>query len=283
MVITSLAAVYQSSGQDKKALDLYQQLIQKNPDNIDIQLGAARLAVRMNNPEFANARLQAALKLAPKDPDVIASVARIYRSEGKIQEAEVLFELSLSLMPPSGNNPLTPNQNQQLANKQFTANSVPTIKDSTVPLPASSVTVASENSANNKAVYYQGAIPSESQRLVLADLNEIKQERSANITVGTQIRNRSGNAGTSQISDIETPLEIRLPAGDGNAIIQVTPISLNAGSISANSFASNPFGTGNTSSQSQTAEGVGLSMGYKTNGVAVDVGTTPLGLSLIHI
>ena len=167
LVITSLAAVYQSSGQDKKALDLYQQLIQKNPDNIDIQLGAARLALRMNNPEFANARLQKVLTLAPKDPDVIASVARIYRAEGKTQEAEALFERSLSLMSPPANNSLVVNANQQLASKQFTANSVPTIKDSTVPLPASSVTVASGNSAGSKTVYYQGVAPSESQRLVM--------------------------------------------------------------------------------------------------------------------
>jgi len=280
LVITSLAAVYQSSGQDKKALDLYQQLIQKNPDNIDIQLGAARLALRMNNPEFANARLQKVLTLAPKDPDVIASVARIYRAEGKTQEAEALFERSLSLMSPPANNSLVVNANQQLDIKQFTANSVPTIKDSTVPLPASSVTVASGNSAGSKTVYYQGVAPSESQRLVMADLNEIKQERSANLTLGTQIRNRSGNAGTSQLSDIETPLEILLPVSDGKAIVQVTPVSLNAGSFAPVTFGSNPAAINNALSQVQTtASGVGLSVGYKTKGVVVDVGTTPLGFT----
>ncbi|MEI6613023.1 tetratricopeptide repeat protein, partial [Polynucleobacter sp.] len=280
LVITSLAAVYQSSGQDKKALDLYQQLIQKNPDNIDIQLGAARLALRMNNPEFANARLQKVLTLAPKDPDLIASVARIYRAEGKTQEAEALFERSLSLMSPPANNSLVVNANQQLASKQFTANSVPTIKDSTVPLPASSVTVASGNSAGSKTVYYQGVAPSESQRLVMADLNEIKQERSANLTLGTQIRNRSGNAGTSQLSDIETPLEILLPVSDGKAIVQVTPVSLNAGSFAPVTYGSNPAAINNALSQVQTtASGVGLSVGYKAKGVAVDVGTTPLGFT----
>ena len=280
LVITSLAAVYQSSGQDKKALDLYQQLIQKNPDNIDIQLGAARLAVRMNNADFANERLQKVLTLAPKDPDVIATVARIYRSEGKNQEAEALFERSLSLMPPSANNSLAVNPNQQLASKQFTANSVPMIQDSTVPLPASSVMVASVNPVSNKTVYYQGAIPSDSQRLVMADLNEIKQERSANITLGTQIRNRSGNAGTSQLSDIETPLEISLPAGNGKAIVQVTPVFLNAGSFTPITYGSNPAAINNVLSQVQTtASGVGLSVGYKTKGVAIDVGTTPVGFT----
>ena len=282
-VIGLLAAVYQSSGQNKKALDLYQQLIQKNPSNIDIQLSAARLALQMNNSEYANARLQKVLTLAPKDPDVIASVARIYRDEGKSREAEALFERSLSLMTASANNSLAVNPNRQLGTKQFTGNSVPTLKDSTVPLPASSVTVASSNSSNTDAVFYQGSVTSESQRLVMADLNEIKQERSATATLGTQIRSRNGNSGTSKLTDIETPLEIRIPASDGKAIVQVTPVSLNAGSVNASSFSSTPFGTNNITSQSQTASGVGLAVGYVTKGVAVDVGTTPIGFTYSNL
>jgi len=278
-VIASLAAVYQSSGQNKKALDLYQQLILKNPTNIDIQLSAARLALQMNDSEYANARLQKVLTLAPKDPDVIASVARIYRDEGKTREAEALFERSLSLMTASAKNSLAVNPNRQLSTKQFTGNSVPTVKDSTVPLPASSVTVASNNSSNNDTVFYQGSVTSESQRLVMADLNEIKQERSATATLGTQIRSRNGNSGTSKLTDIETPLEIRIPASDGKAIVQVTPVSLNAGSVNASSFSSTPFGNNNVTSQSQTASGVGVAVGYVTKGVAVDVGTTPIGFT----
>jgi len=283
LVIGSLAAVYQSSGQNKKALDLYQQLIQKNPSNIDIQLSAARLALQMNNSEYVNARLQKVLTLAPKDPDVIASVARIYRDEGKTREAEALFERSLSLMTASANNSLAVNPNRQPGTKQFTGNSVPTIKDSTVPLPASSVTVSSNNSSNTDAVFYQGSVTSESQRLVMADLNEIKQERSATATFGTQIRSRNGNSGTSKLTDIETPLEIRIPASDGKAIVQVTPVSLNAGSVNASFSSPIPFGTNSVTSQSQTATGVGVAVGYVTKGVAVDVGTTPIGFTYSNL
>lgn len=278
LVIASLAAVYQASGKNKQALDLYRQLIQKNPNNIDIQLSAARLAVQMKDSEFANARLQAALRLAPKDPDVIASVARIYRSEGKNQEAEVLFERSLSLMAATAANPMS--QNQALSTKQFTANSVPTLKGSLIPLPASSISVASVDSVADKTVYYQGGVATESQRLVMADLNELKQERSADVTLGTQIRSRNGNSGTSKLTDIEAPLEIRLPAGDGKAIVQVTPVSLNAGSYTPISYGANSTAINNTLSQSQTtANGVGVSVGYKTDGIAVDIGTTPIGFT----
>jgi len=278
LVISSLAAVYQASGKNKQALDLYRQLIQKNPNNIDIQLSAARLAVQMKDSEFANARLQAALKLAPNDPDVIASVARIYRSEGKNQEAEALFERSLSLMTAAATNPIS--QNQTLSTKQFTANSVPTLKGSLVPLPASSVSVESLNSVADKAVYYQGGVTTESQRLVMADLNDLKQERSADVTFGTQIRSRNGNSGTSKLTDIETPLEIRLPAGDGKAVVQVTPVSLNVGSFTPVNYGANSNAINNTLSQSQTtASGIGISIGYKTDGVAVDIGTTPIGFT----
>lgn len=283
LVITSLAGVYQASGENKKALDLYSQLIQLNPNNIDIQLGAARLALQMNNREYANERLKTVLTLAPKDPDVIASVARIYRSEGKTQEAEVLFERALSLMTSSGNDPLALNQYQQSTSKQFIAKSVPMLNNSTVPVPASSVPIVSVKSATDKTVYYQGAVASESQRVLLADLNEIKQARSPDITLGAQVRNRSGNGGTSQLTDVESPLEIRLPVSDGKAIVQVTPVSLNSGALSANSYASTSAFINNATSQSQTASGVGLSVGYKTNGIEVDVGATPLGFAYSNL
>jgi Tfp pilus assembly protein PilF len=280
-VIASLAEVYQASGENKKALDLYKLLVEKNPRNIDIQLGAARLAVQVNEYGYANTRLQAALTITPKDPNVIASVARIYRSAGKTKEAELLFEQALSIMASSRNNLITTSQSQTFVNKQFTARSVPTLSNSTIPLPAASVQVVSAGLTSDKSVFYQMVPASEPQRLIMADLNEIKQERSPEILIGTQVRNRSGVSGTSQITDIETPLEIRLPAGDGKAIVQVTPVSLNAGSISSNNYSLSTFGNGNTAGNqsSQTAAGVGVSLGYKMNGLAVDVGTTPVGFT----
>ena len=287
-VINTLASVYQDSGQNLKALDMYKKLVQQNPRNIDIRLGAARLALRADDRDFANANLEAILSLAPKDPDVIASLARIYRSEGQNKQAETLFERSVALMAVANQKASTPESTQAASTKQFTSNAISTLSGSSIPLPASSVTVASESSLSttsgaSQSVSYLATPISDSQRQIMTELNEIKQERSSTVLAGIQIRNRSGNAGTSKLTDIEAPIQISLPVDDGKATAQITPVSLNAGSIAANSFASNPFGTGNTPSQSQTASGVGLSVGYKVNGLTIDAGTTPIGFTYTNV
>jgi hypothetical protein len=65
--------------------------------------------------------------------------------------------------------------------------------------------------------------------------------------------------------------------------VQVTPVSLNAGSVNASFSSPTPFGTNNVTSQSQTAAGVGVAVGYVTKGVAVDVGTTPIGFTYSNL
>ncbi len=119
-------------------------------------------------------------------------------------------------------------------------------------------------------------------------LDEIRQDRSPEILVGAQYRSINGQAGTSQLSDTETPIEIRVPLGDGKVALQVTPVWLNAGAL-ANDFNSQiTFGGGPMSALNQfdgltgvpgtqSANGVGVAVAYRMQGLSVDLGTTPIG------
>jgi predicted Zn-dependent protease len=266
-VINELDLVYQASGKNIKGLDMYKKLIAQNPKNVELRLGAARLAIQMGNVEYANTNLETALSLAPNDPNVLTSAAKIYRIEGKSKLAENLYERSLTYMSEKDKMIASQNREQSNSGTSQSGYGAPTTISATTP----------SNQRNQSSV--QVAAISEPQRIAINELREIKQEFNSDITLGAQVRNRSGNAGTSKLTDIEAPLEIRVPISNGKASIQVTPVSLNAGTIAANSFDNNPYGTGNTSSQTQTASGLGLSLAYKTNGVAVDAGTTPVGFT----
>jgi tetratricopeptide (TPR) repeat protein len=125
-------------------------------------------------------------------------------------------------------------------------------------------------------------------RTIITELNEIKQDRSPEVLFGAQIRNRKGSSGTNQLTDVETPFEIRFPAGDGKANVQITPISLNAGTLGADYYSSSTFGGGPQAALNQmggqysenppqTASGLGIALGYKTQDITVDAGVTPLG------
>ncbi|MFJ3369109.1 cellulose synthase subunit BcsC-related outer membrane protein [Pseudomonas sp. NPDC086251] len=111
-------------------------------------------------------------------------------------------------------------------------------------------------------------------------LDNILQERSGYVTQGVTIRSNDSESGLSKMTDVETPLEINVPAGDNRYAVRVTPVSLNAGSVGSD--AATRFGSGGASSDgigSQRDKGVGLSVAYARpdEGIKADIGTTPIG------
>ena len=98
------------------------------------------------------------------------------------------------------------------------------------------------------------------------------------------LRGRSGDDGLGKLFDLEAPLEASFsPNGYGRLKVQVTPVALFSGQISAGNeavFGSNPLaptGTTFNKSRSQTAYGTGLDVGYAYDFVSGDIGSSPLG------
>jgi hypothetical protein len=122
------------------------------------------------------------------------------------------------------------------------------------------------------------------QTLGVADeLAQINRARSSTISGGVIFRDRTGEDGLSNLTDIEAPVQGRIAVGNGHIVVTATPVTLDAGTAQSTADTLKRFGSGLASSTlvnnygNQTASGVGLSVGYETNKVKVDVGTTPLG------
>ena len=124
------------------------------------------------------------------------------------------------------------------------------------------------------------------QTLGVADeLAQINRARSSTISGGIIFRQRTGEDGLSNLTDIEAPVQGRIAAGNGHIVVTATPVTLDAGTAQSTADTLKRFGSGQAALSSsldnnygnQTASGVGLSVGYETNSVKLDVGTTPLG------
>jgi hypothetical protein len=106
------------------------------------------------------------------------------------------------------------------------------------------------------------------------------------VSGGIVIRNRTGEDGLSNLTDIEAPLQGRIQAGNGHIIISATPVTLDAGTASNQTQTLARFGSGASSNASdygsQTANGVGLSIGYQNNSLSGDFGSTPLGFREVN-
>jgi cellulose synthase operon protein C len=116
-------------------------------------------------------------------------------------------------------------------------------------------------------------------------LDNILQERSAFVAQGLNVRSNNSESGLGNMTDIEAPFEANIPAGDNRLAVRVTPVSLNAGSVSDE--AASRFGSGPVASQanptasvgSQKAQGVGLAVAFEdpSAGLKADLGVSPMG------
>ena len=118
---------------------------------------------------------------------------------------------------------------------------------------------------------------------VAQELAQVNREQTSTVTGGVVFRNRTGEDGLSNLTDIEAPIQGRIKAGNGHVVVTATPVTLDAGTANTDLPTLARFGSGLSNSPagssfgSQTASGVGLSIGYETASVKADIGTTPVG------
>jgi tetratricopeptide (TPR) repeat protein len=102
IAVGSLARMYAAAGSYDRALDLFKQLQRSDPDNLDVQMGAAQMASQAKDYDYAEISMDRAMALAPDSPDVLAAAARIYREEGKTTKAAELLKLAVAAQRSGG-------------------------------------------------------------------------------------------------------------------------------------------------------------------------------------
>lgn len=137
----------------------------------------------------------------------------------------------------------------------------------------------------------QNVVQTKETQALREEIDELSAQRTGSAAAGGVWRSRSGDSGTSSLSDFSVPIETRLPVGDGgHMVLRVTPVLLDAGQVSradlntAQRFGTNAFAasTNLTSANSnQQASGVGFGLGYDSLHLKFDVGNTPAGFRVV--
>lgn len=97
VAVGALARMYATAGKGDQAFELYEGLLQTDPDNATLHLGAAQVAQQLRNERRAAREAGIAVSLAPDDIDVLTGAARVYRAQGKTSEAQDLLEKAVAL------------------------------------------------------------------------------------------------------------------------------------------------------------------------------------------
>ena len=72
---------HEQQGNQVEARNSYNEVLKKNSKNIDAMLGLARLDMQLNRMSDAEARLQKAQKISPKNPQVAAAVGQYHAAQ----------------------------------------------------------------------------------------------------------------------------------------------------------------------------------------------------------
>lgn len=95
-VIGALARMHADHGDYPQALALYTRQRQQNPRDLPTLLGAASTAVQAKEYGYAESALATALAVAPRDPQVLAAAARLYRAQGKSSKAVEYYNAAIA-------------------------------------------------------------------------------------------------------------------------------------------------------------------------------------------
>ncbi|WP_055127913.1 cellulose biosynthesis protein BcsC [Pseudomonas mediterranea] len=317
---SALARMYTANGDNAKAFDLYKPLLKRNPNDPLVLLNAADAAVLAHDNGYAENALEQFMALQNYDPESLTEVARIYRAMGNSGKAtEVLRKAvaieqsekqrSLAAQPGAMSvaaNPFAGGAGQRRQVLRAPASAIPPPAEAIlnggvmlasadgVPAdayPGQPRTSAQAASVRGTAVA-QGnpfnAQPQPRTVMTVVDstssaqraLNDILQERSGYVAQGLSVRSNNSESGLSKLTDVETPFEVNVPAGDNRLAVRITPVALTAGSVKGE--AASRFGGASSATSgigSQRAEGVGVGVAYERpdEGIKADVGTTPIG------
>jgi tetratricopeptide (TPR) repeat protein len=303
--VSAFARMYTANGDTTKAFELYKPLLQRQPNDPQVLLGAADAAVKAHDYAFADKALRQFLALERYDPQTLTEAARIYQSMGKTGTATELLRKAVAIeqsekqrFAAAQAGPATTSSNPFAATGP---SSLMASAAAAIPTPAQVALAGGEPTGNPFSDAYPGqdlsqqplsarraqtvrgnpfaaASAREQQSSAQRALNRILEQRSGYVSQGLSIRSNNSESGLGKMTAVETPLQINLPAGDNRVAVQVTPVSLNAGSVKSEAGAR--FGGGGSGSAgSQHEKGVGLALAFERpeEGLKADIGTTPMG------
>ena len=252
------------------------------------------------NVEAARNEMAPLMAERPNDPQVMAALARLYSAAHDERQALALYQRILdhnptdldTLIAAAGSASALRDHGEA---ERYIAAALQQAPDQSRVLAAAG-RIYRDAGDNALAEQYLRAAVVASMPLpgtpptdpVLADLQALEAERRPTLSVGTSFRTRAGEAGMSKLSDREIPIEARIPGGNGKIVLGATPTFLDAGTLSPAFGTAGRFGAGPAAALaqlqgtapavgSQTASGVGLSVGYEGKNLSASIGTTPLG------
>jgi cellulose synthase operon protein C len=269
------------------------------PDRETLELEVA-LLIDADRSAEATALVETALAAAPNQADLLLMRAETLRASGEVAAARAALESLLQQLPADDaprRGAGTSAQGQPFAHYRAAAVSeeLATAAPAAPETAVAQARVALAQGRGNQAMaYFQSARAAERARgdrgwsPAQFGIDSLEASRDGFITAGMSYLDRSGDAGISQFQARQIPIELRVPYGYEGHFFAITDlIDADAGLLPGDEATAARFGSvqaGGPDSLAavpdgvrQDAQGVDLGLGWQSERLRVDLGTTPIG------
>ena len=265
----ALVRLYLATNRAPEARQLVEAVLARDPRNLTARLALVDVALAQDRPREADALVTETAFLYPAEMQVTLAEARVARSRADYARALRLVETvaarRLEHLRNSG----------QLAEAQLTAQAL---------RPGQG---AGGQPAPTPAQLHDPLTAQIAQELIRA-----RDEAAVWVQQGAYIQNRTGDTGTSRLTNLTVPTEVSMPmyGGIGGRVtVGADVVTLNTGALSTQPlvsrlFAANALPNSNTFQRArESIDGVAFRASYSRNNMRFDIGTTPLGFHTTNI
>ncbi|WP_252145569.1 cellulose synthase complex outer membrane protein BcsC [Yokenella regensburgei] len=291
---STLADWAQQRGDTQTAIDQYNAVLAKEPDNADARLGLAEVYIAAGDK--ASAREQLA-KLPPIKSDTSLNTQRrmalAQSALGDTASAEQIFSNIIpkaKSQPPSMDSALVlrdaarvqaANGNPQQALESYKDAMVSSGITTTRPQDNDTFTRLTRNDVNDDWL----------KRGLRSDAGDLYRQQDVNVTLEHDYWGSSGTGGYSDLKAHTTMLQADAPLADGRMFFRSDFVNMNAGNFSTNGDGTyDPnWGTctlgkdGCSGSRSQSSNGASVAVGWRNATWDMDIGTTPIGFDVVDV
>lgn len=269
--------VLAASGDGTRAVAIYRELIKRNPGNFNLLLSYA-WSLRLNGEREASGRIldDVQQRAAGSDVSTQLSLVRQRLSLDQPDRARPLMQNLLKIAP----------------------------QDPSVLVQAGRVESAERNYELAMDYFHRARAieerlppqlaPGQTQTAAEEEIERLEQRRDGFITAGLNLRDKPGDPGVSRFGELEIPVELALPLGyDAHLFAHLDTVRLDAGTLPAvyndaalygKVQAFGPASLANFPNGSeQKADGAAIGLGYETDSLRVDLGSTPIGFPVVDI
>ncbi len=282
-ILQVAALLYADVSEHKRALALFKKLLAFQSGNINAREGAVNSAIALKDFKTAQSIIKAGLVADPESPRLYVMRGRVYQAQGDSKKAAEDFRDAIKKYQAWRAVRVTDTYIEGAYNgpRLVFAEGYGTLSDAGFPFePLIDTKIDATETKLTEAIEEPDWIQSARK-----ELSQLESRNDKTMQPGLTVRNRSGDRGLDELTEIDSPFRFRAGLDYSSTIgIDITPVFLDAEDVDGGTEQARRFGSLAVDLDAfakdtfeQNAEGVAVAASYRTTEWAIDIGTTPLG------